>query len=177
MSGQLVIEPAKFARARGELAGSLAVAALSRVADLLFDTGSDSGSSDSGSDSGGTVRYAVSGYVNERGYNALHIALDGEINLRCQRCLGSLVLPVHTERAVVLVPGADEFAQRDDEAEAEDVIPDVPRLELMPLLEEELLLALPLALRHEEAACSDVVATQPAEVNSPFAALAKLKQQ
>jgi uncharacterized metal-binding protein YceD (DUF177 family) len=75
------------------------------------------------------------------------------------------------------VPGADEFAQRDDEAEAEDVIPDVPRLELVPLLEEELLLALPLALRHEGAACSEAIAMQPAEASSPFAALAKLKQQ
>ena len=163
MSGQLVIEPARFARGRGQLTGSLEVAALSRLADLLFN-------------SGGTVEYAVSGYVNGRGHNALHIELDGQLDLRCQRCLGSLVLPVHAQRDIVLVPGADEFAQRDDEAEAEDVIPEVARLELVPLLEEELLLALPLALRHEDE-CGAASALQPAQAGSPFAALAKLKQQ
>jgi uncharacterized protein len=164
MFGALVIEPAKFARERGQLAGSLELAALSRVAELLFD-------------STGTVQYAVSGYVNARGYNALHVRLDAELSLRCQRCLGPLQQPVHTKRDIVLVPGADEFAQRDDEAEAEDVIPEVARLELAPLLEEELLLALPLALRHEEGACSTGIAAEPAQAASPFAVLAKFKQQ
>jgi uncharacterized protein len=123
------------------------------------------------------VRYLVSGYVNERGYNALHLELDGELSLRCQRCLGPLSQPVHSEREIVLVPGADEFAQREDEAESEDVIPEVARLELMPLLEEELLLALPLALRHEEGACGAVLeAVAEPVAASPFAALARLKQ-
>jgi uncharacterized protein len=164
MSGQPVIEPAKFARGHGKLTGRLDVSALTRVADLLFDTA-------------GSLEYAVSGYVNERGHSALQVCLDGELNLRCQRCLGPLPQPVHTQRDIVLVPGADEFAQRVDEAEAEDVIPDVPRLELAPLLEEELLLGLPLAARHEDGACSTGVALQPAQSGSPFAALAKLKQQ
>jgi uncharacterized protein len=77
----------------------------------------------------------------------------------------------------VLVPGADEFAQGGDEAQSEDLIPDVAQLELAPLLEEELLLALPLATRHDEGACGTglEMAPEPA-VASPFAALAKLKQ-
>jgi uncharacterized protein len=173
MSGQpvggrsLVIEPGKFARSRNRLAGAMQVASLPRVADLLFD-------------SGGTVRYAVSGFVNARGYSALRVELDAELSLRCQRCLGRLLQPVHTERDIVLVPGADEFSQREDEAESEDVIPDVPRLDLAPLLEEEMLLALPLAVRHEEGECrseptSDAHSPDPG-ASSPFAALAKLKR-
>jgi uncharacterized protein len=164
MFEQPVIEPAKFARSRGRLEGTLQVAALPRVADLAFD-------------GAGAVRYVVSGYQNDRGYSALHVELDGELNLRCQRCLGPLLQPVHSEREIVLVPGADEFAQGGDEAQSEDLIPDVARLELAPLLEEELLLALPLATRHDEGACGTglEMAPEPA-VASPFAALAKLKQ-
>jgi uncharacterized protein len=164
MFEQPVIEPARFARSRGRLEGTLQVAQLPRVADLVFD-------------GAGTVRYVVSGYVDDRGYSALHVELDGELNLRCQRCLGPLSHTVRSEREIVLVPGADEFAQREDEADSEDVIPDVARLALAPLLEEELLLALPMATRHAEGACGTGLETpSAAPATSPFAALAKLKQ-
>jgi uncharacterized protein len=163
MLEQPVIEPGKFARGQGQLTGTLDLSRLPRVNDLLFD-------------SAGEVRYAVTGYLNDRGHNALHVELDGELKLRCQRCLGPLIQPVRVQRDIVLVPGADEFAQREDEAESEDVIPDVARLALGPLLEEELLLALPLAPRHEEGACDTGIETATAPAPSPFAALAKLKQ-
>jgi uncharacterized protein len=168
MSDQPVIEPAKFARGRGRVSGALTLNMLPRVADLVSEASATGG--------GGTVGYHVSGYVDERGYPALHIELDGDLTLRCQRCLGSLPHRVQSERNVVLVPGADEFAQRDDESESEDVIPEVPRLDLGALLEEELLLALPLAPRHEEGACRAAAEAQSPDVPSPFAALARLKR-
>ena len=165
MFEQPVIEPGRFARMGERLSGKRDLSGLPRVADLL-------------SEAGGEVRYAVSGYVNERGYSALHVELDGKLSLRCQRCLGPLLQSVQARREIVLVPGADEFAQRDDETDFEDVIPDVQRLELVPLLEEELLLALPLAVRHEDGGCGPGAQAVPARPagESPFAALAKLKQ-
>jgi uncharacterized protein len=158
-----VIEPAPFARAGNRLSGHLEAARLPRVSELLFD-------------GAGSVRYEVRGFVDHRGYNALRVELQGELTLRCQRCLGPMVQPVQVRRDIVLVPGADEFAQREDETELEDVIPDVQRLDLGPLLEEELLLALPLAPRHGEGECTAAVEVEQVPAPSPFAALAKLKQ-
>jgi uncharacterized protein len=164
MSGQPVIEPARFARATGRIEGDLELAGLPRLAEALAEAA-------------GSVRYVVAGSVNERGFSVLHVALEGTLLLRCQRCLGVLPQPVHVVRDLVLVPGADEFAPVEDEAETEDVIPEVPRLELAPLLEEELLLALPLAPRHEGGECrSEVPADAAGAAPSQFAVLAKFKQ-
>jgi uncharacterized protein len=165
MSEQPVIETAKFARGRGRVSGALSLNSLARVADLLSDAGGE-----------GEVAYEVTGYVSDRGFPALHVKLDGQLILRCQRCLGPLPQHVQSVRDIVLVPGADEFAQRDDESELEDVIPDVPRLDLGALLEEEVLLALPLAPRHEEGACRAATEAESPGVPSPFAALARLKR-
>jgi uncharacterized protein len=170
MSGQPVIEPARFARFSGRIEGDLDVARLPRVAELLAE-------------GPGSVHYLVTGSVNDRGHSVLHVQLDGSLPLRCQRCLGVLSQPLHAVRDLVLVPGADEFAPLQDEADTEDVIPEVARLELAPLLEEELLLALPLAPRHEGGDCRTEAAAGGSEATggteqppSPFAALAKLKQ-
>src|SRR5512134_3399836 len=102
MSEQLVIEPARFARERGQRAGTLAPARLPRLAESLGDAA-------------GSVGYSVAGYMNERGFPTLHVEIDAALHLRCQRCLGSLAQQVRSQREIVLVPGADEFAQRDDE--------------------------------------------------------------
>jgi uncharacterized protein len=165
MSEQPVIEPAKFARGRGRVSGTLCLNSLARVADLLSDAGGE-----------GEVGYQVSGYVSDRGFPALRVELHGQLSLRCQRCLGPLPQHVQSQRDIVLVPGADEFIQRDDESESEDVIPDVPKLDLGALLEEELLLALPLAPRHEEGACRAATEAESPGGPSPFAALARLKR-
>lgn len=164
MLEQLVIDPARFAGDRARLTGSLATAGLPRLADQLGD------------DEGGSIRYAVDGFNTPRGQPALRVKLDGALSLRCQRCLGPLPYRLDTQRDIVLVEGADEFAQSNDEDESTDIIPAVPRLNLRTLLEEEVLLVLPVAPRHAEGECrpDDMRGTTP-ERSSPFAALARLK--
>jgi uncharacterized protein len=160
----VMIEPGKFAQGRRQISGTLAPAALPRLSDVLFDTA-------------GEVRYAVAGSVNERGHASLRLALDGELNLRCQRCLGPLAYHVESRRDIVLVADADEFAQGEDAADTEDVIPEVARLDLTALLEDELVLALPLSARHEDGACEvQDAAGEGAEPDKPFAALAQLRR-
>ena len=77
------------------------------------------------------------------------------------------------------MPGADEFAPFDDEDESTDVIPAVPRLDLRVLLEDEVMLGLPLAPRHTPGACAPQAEAPQAETEapSPFAALARLRRQ
>jgi uncharacterized protein len=165
MSEQLVIDPARFARDRVRLTGSIAAAALPRLAEQLHGAG-------------GSIGYEVEGFLSERGHPGLHLRLDGEIEVRCQRCLGALRTRIESRRDVVLVEGADEFAQRSDEDETMDIIPAVPRLDLRTLLEDEVLLGLPVAPCHAEGECRAPEGGPDAapERVSPFAALAQLKR-
>lgn len=72
--------------------------------------------------------------------------------MTCQRCLGPVVVDVDS---------AFEVEAEDDE------------LSLMELVEDEVLLALPIVAVHDETACSTPVEVTPAS-GSPFAALGKL---
>ncbi len=176
MSEQLVIDPARFARDGGRLTGALVAANLPRLSEQLQREQLQRADPLPGA--GGEIGYRVEGFLSERGHPGLHLQLDGEIELRCQRCLGALSTRIESRRDIVLVPGADEFAQRSDEDETMDIIPAAARLDLRALLEDEVLLALPVAPCHALGECS-VPEGRPGaapERVSPFAALAQLKR-
>lgn len=108
----------------------------------------------------------------------LHVKAEVAVPLICQRCLGSVVVPVAAERSFLFVHGEEAAAQLDDEIE-DDVLPMARSLDLQVLVEDEVLLALPLVPRHDACPVPLVV---PGEVESaddepphPFAALAALK--
>jgi uncharacterized protein len=70
------------------------------------------------------------------------------VGLRCQRCLGTLAETVVVHRVLRFVADEALAAQLDEEAEDEDVLAMPPSLDLVELLEDELILALPLVPRH-----------------------------
>lgn len=164
MSGQFVIDPAKFARDRARLTGSLALAELPRLAEQVGDAERN-------------IQYEVAGFLDGRGRPTLRLRLDGVVELRCQRCLEALPTRLVAQRDIVLVADADEFGPIEDEDESTDIIPAVARLDLRVLLEDEVLLGLPAAPRHADGACQAEGAAQAAqpERSSPFAGLAKFK--
>jgi uncharacterized protein len=111
------------------------------------------------------------------------------LKLVCQRCLGPVQVPVDDEFHVVLVASEGEIDQLPEAQDA--VIADAIRLELSWLLEEQLLLALPLVPAHAtsgECAQSRAVSKsdsaadeepdapegEPAETQRPFANLREL---
>jgi uncharacterized protein len=110
----------------------------------------------------------------------LHLSASTVVRLTCQRCLQALDEPLQAERSFRFVADEAEAERQDEDAE-EDVLalPPRGRLDLLPLVEDELILALPLVPRH--ATCpqplplpADDLDEAPAE--HPFAALAALKQ-
>jgi uncharacterized protein len=170
MSGQLLIEPAKFARLGGCLSGRLDVASMPRLRAELREED-------------GAVCYEVRGFLNQKGVPALEVSVSGEVRLSCQRCLGLVAQQVSSKRTLVFLSGLDEFAPMIDEDESEDVVPNVQRLDLRELIEEEVLLSLPISARHAELQCDENAMPQPAQRNeqqsspeSPFAVLGALKR-
>ncbi|MDO5692180.1 MAG: DUF177 domain-containing protein [Pseudomonadota bacterium] len=112
---------------------------------------------------------------------ALHLRARADLPLTCQRCMGEVRVPVEVDRHFVFVPDEDAAAAL-DEASDDDVLALAPDFDLRDLIEDELLMALPLVPRHEQcpegvrlsAQSADFDAAQEEKAN-PFAALAVLK--
>ena len=153
------IDSVDFARNGKEIRGEIAVSELSRLGDML--TKSD-----------GSLTYIVRGY-READRDMLEVSLQGACALRCQRCLGELEYPVNLVSRLRLLPAEqlDEAEVDDDEM---DAIEADPRLDVVALVEDELLLGLPFAPMHPEGACASATNDLQHKVN-PFAVLAGLK--
>ena len=111
----------------------------------------------------------------------VHLQADTTLPLVCQRCLQPVHLPVAVERSFRFVADEATATAQDDDAE-EDLLALSRSFDLQELVEDELLMELPVAPRHE--ACPEPVkmsAADPefeaagAEKENPFAVLGRLK--
>jgi uncharacterized protein len=98
-----------------------------------------------------------------------------KLRLICQRCLGPVQVPVDDEFHVVLVPSEVEMDQLPEQQDA--VVVDATRLELSWLLEEQLLLAMPLVPLHATLAECATRAHESVETNAVQSAVVSLDTQ
>jgi len=110
----------------------------------------------------------------------LHLKAHSRLPLTCQRCLMPVEVPVEVDRSFRFVADENVAAAEDDQSE-EDVLALSRNFDLIELVEDELLMDVPLAPRHES--CPPVSVTLgDAELQAsaerrenPFALLGKLK--
>ncbi|MGB9129927.1 MAG: YceD family protein [Thiobacillus sp.] len=100
----------------------------------------------------GTLFCRVVGRVDQRGSLSLQLAVSGEVQLTCQRCLGSMPYTVEVERTLYLARNEAEM-ERLDALPDSDAIQAGEILSLVDLVEDEVLLSLPLATMHAEGEC------------------------
>jgi uncharacterized protein len=162
MSQQPVINGLEFARHGETCSGTIPFGELARVRGLL-------------SGGAGAVRYRVSGRLSEDGKAFLHIAVDGRLPLTCQRCLVEMEYPLAIDAEVELV--ADEAALEARAEDAADAVVAGKKMEVASLVEEEILLGIPLSPRHDEGACASPVSSGTGGAENAFGALAALKQR
>jgi len=152
------IDGLAFARDAAVLEGRLGVESLPRLA--------QSGCS------GSALDFVLTGEINERGKPGLKLAVDGSVRLECQRCLDGLDLPVHIEVQL-------EFAR--SEAEIMAAVDDIDRvvagreMSAAALVEDEVLLALPMVPKHEQ--CIAAAGSGANARHSAFQALAALRKR
>jgi uncharacterized protein len=106
----------------------------------------------------------------------IELKAQARVWLACQRCLNPLPTALDVDRRIRFVAGEDEAARLDEELE-DDVLALPRSIDLVELVEDELILALPLVPRHAQCptpASSDAPAAVPARPN-PFAVLASIK--
>jgi uncharacterized protein len=116
--------------------------------------------------------------ANAGSHPTLALAADAALAMQCQRCLQAVEVQLHVERRIFFVEGEDAAAALDEESE-DDVLALEPAIDLRALIEDELLLALPLIPRHE--LCPEPLVPPPDDLSvepeaNPFAALAALKR-
>jgi len=134
---------------------------LPRLAELLTTTA-------------GSLSVRLEGWRDEQGKSWLQLDIAGEPVLCCQRCLGGMKYPLAIRsRLQLIAPGAD-WPDDDLEDDSADAIAADAELNVLSLVEDEVLLALPIAPRHEQ--CESPSASASGNGPSPFAALADLKK-
>lgn len=161
-----LIEPGKWADRCAELKLRLPLARFTRL--LQGAQGSD-----------GEVVVDCRFARDVRGLPHLQGRIATELQMTCQRCLAPVAMPLQAEVDVWLL-GDEAQAERLSEEEDYTVFED-GHLDLPELLEDELILALPLVARHEDcepqaAMTEDEPVVAPVEKENPFSILARLKQ-
>jgi uncharacterized protein len=164
-----------FARQGAQAAGRWPLSQFSRLADVVVD--------DPQHGSGRQVQWQASGeWRSVRGGEKqiwLHLKVQAGIPLQCQRCLQVVEVGVDVSRSFLFVHGEAAAAELDSQTE-DDVLPLTRALDVFDLVEDELLLALPIVPRHEPACPQPLLEAVPedelAPAPNPFAALAALKR-
>lgn len=157
------IDSLDFACKGGEIQGEVPLAEMHRLLDMLAVPE-------------GKISYVVRGFQDRSGQPMLELALTGECQLRCQRCLEGFTYPIQLISRLLLVQEGelDEFSA---EADEQDSIPADKRLDVLALIEEEILLSLPFAPVHPSGACQLVAEGLDRSEKNPFAVLAGLKNK
>jgi len=111
----------------------------------------------------------------------LHLSARTSVPLTCQRCMAAVSTALEVDQWYRFVESEEVAMAEDDESE-EDLLVMVPQFDLLALLEDELLMALPLVPMHETCPVTPVFsavdpAVEAAEAKpNPFAVLSQLKK-
>ena len=112
----------------------------------------------------------------------LHLEAKTSIALICQRCMGAVATPIEVDQWYRFV-ASEEIAMAEDDEAQEDLLVMEPQFDLLAVLEDELLMALPLVPMHEQCpnppvlSAGDINIDQDVEAKpNPFAMLEQLKK-
>lgn len=117
----------------------------------------------------GEVAYEISGVRDEHGRPGLRLKVSGTLTLRCQRCLEPMAFEVQTDETLVLAATLAEIHDEPADAHGPDRVVAGKEMALRELIEDELILAVPYAPRHES--CTAGRKDDQEERISPFAGL------
>lgn len=164
------VEPFRLCDADARLAGRLAASKLERISEFSLGQIED-------------VNVELRFWRDDDRRCRISGTVDTVLQTHCERCLEPLSLPLHAEVALLAVRAGSDAPETSEDVEIVEV--EDERLLLAPLVEEEVLLALPQYPVHAQCemisydrrvgAPEGEAAHQKKE--SAFAALASLKQQ
>ncbi len=134
------IDALRLTRNQETVSGKFPASQLARVADYL-----------SGHEGG--VDYRIEGGHDARHRPVIRCIINGYFDLACQRCLRPMRFSVSTDQQFVVVPSEAAMPAAEEEEDDVDFVVAAPRLDVQALVEDEIILSLPLAPRHAEGDC------------------------
>lgn len=162
------VDPRRFADRALTFTGVWPLSAFARLTELI--TSSD-----------GEVQISLSFSRDEQNLPVVEMSVSTQVSMTCQRCLEQALLPIAGDyRYVVIRPGSDDslLPQEYDIIELDD-----EPLDVRALVEEELLLCLPIVPKHPDGECGHPDGYVEAELSgeeiaksNPFSVLAQLRK-
>lgn len=173
---------ARLAKQNGSVCGVVPVTRMTRLVQDLPVQHRVAALADIGADGGGAVWFEFRGSSQQGRRARVWLKVQAVLNLVCQRCMGSM--PFVVDEAVEFELFADEAkanaVQFEDEADPdapEPLVVDGP-MDLMAVIEDQLILAIPYVPKHEVCEPAKTSAGEPIKVvkrESPFKVLKGLK--
>lgn len=160
----------KLAAAGASLSGVIALSDLPRLCEALVDAD-------------GELEVRLQLGADDEGYRTIAGSVGSILKLECQRCLEPVSLRVQVPVSLAMVWREDELASLPERFEGVIVGPEPS--DLFTILEDEVLLALPLVAMHEGTGCAALGAKSPdgateqagSGEESPFAVLRALRPE
>ncbi len=156
-----VIDGLSFAREGAVVTGIVPVAALPRLLEGLAN-------------GDGWLDCRIVGRKDTEGKSWLTLEVSGTLDLVCQCCLEVLAFQVDIQSHLLLVPQGQPWPDDELAEDGFDAVAAEKEMMLRSLIEDEVLLALPIVPRHDT--CETALPAVEAQEPSPFAVLAKLKK-
>ncbi|WP_111640827.1 YceD family protein [Marinimicrobium alkaliphilum] len=159
-------DPRKFAQQGITLTGVIPVEKLPRIADVVDGAQSP-------------VRVTLAFGFSEEGKRVMTSHVAAELNLECQRCLESVTVPIEAETTLAIVWTEEQAKALPKYLEPWQV--GEGQTDLYVVVEEELLLAMPVVAYHEEPCIDDALfssgepVVEQASEKNPFHILEQLK--
>ena len=166
------IDPLRMADTRRLLQGQIALAEMARLGESLQD-------------SDGEVTISLEFGTDNEGIRFMRGRIQAEVSLECQRCLETMRFPIDSEFALALVRSTVEAESLP--SHYEPLLVEGEPLFLRDIIEDELLLALPIVAMHPPEECRIETSSKPeagethndtgeAGKANPFSVLADLKK-
>ncbi len=121
----------------------------------------------------GTVTFEFQGERDDEGKLYVDLSIQGDLVLQCQRCLEAVVWPCEVRNRLLLLRPGEPLPEDELENDEADALEVEPLTDLLALVEDEVLLAMPLVPRHDD--CEPPVKAGVDEEISPFAVLRQLR--
>lgn len=165
MSGRATIDGFRFAREGQSLHGKIRLFDLPRLRESLSNAELE-------------AHYRLEGGTDEHGRSVLSLSVTAVLPLVCQRCLHSVAVTVSPSTRFVLVATESELPPVEEEPPEWTAVVASPAMDVEALVEDELILALPIAPAHPDGECRPAQRADGAGgIESPFSALSALARK
>jgi len=155
----LLINNLEFAKKNQEINGLLEITNCERLAEITSKTGENVAN----------IRYKLTGSAEKMNLPSLHLQIEAQLPVLCQRCLEGMQLNFSLEFDYLISDKELSESEENEENEDVDWLEASQELNLIELIEDELLIAIPIAPMHDSSCLQANL--QSGEKPNPFAVL------